>query len=67
MLPSAHEDRDLIDRAAAFGLSIARTGQPPPYAIRNPHVDTMKHSGNLSLDGGRCESSTRSDPRKIFD
>jgi hypothetical protein len=45
MLPSAHEDRDFIDRAAAFGLSIARTEQPPPYAIRNPHVDTMKHSG----------------------
>jgi predicted glycosyltransferase involved in capsule biosynthesis len=49
MLPSAWEDVDLIHRALAYGLFLARRSQPPPYSIRNTHIDTMKYSG-MTLD-----------------
>ncbi|WP_171169641.1 glycosyltransferase family 2 protein [Streptomyces sp. I05A-00742] len=45
LLPSAHEDQDLMDRAAATGLPIVRSRQPGPAAIRNSHRETMRYSG----------------------
>ncbi|MEV5140649.1 glycosyltransferase family A protein [Streptomyces syringium] len=49
LLPSVHEDQDLMDRAAADGLSVVRTPQPGPAAIRNSHRETMRYSG-IPLD-----------------
>ncbi|MEW1720281.1 glycosyltransferase [Streptomyces sp. NPDC093109] len=45
LLPSAHEDQDLIDRAAAAGLPAVRRPQSGNAAIRNSHVETMRYSG----------------------
>ncbi|MFI9240339.1 glycosyltransferase [Streptomyces sp. NPDC053079] len=49
LLPSAHEDQDLMDRAATTGLSIVRSRQSGRVAIRNSHRETMRYSG-IPLD-----------------
>ncbi|MEU8546270.1 glycosyltransferase family A protein [Streptomyces roseoverticillatus] len=49
LLPSAHEDQDLMDRATAHGLPVVRRPQPGSAAIRNSHRETMRYSG-ITLD-----------------
>lgn len=45
MLPFAHQDRDLISRAKAFGLRSIRIKQEGVPAVKNNYLEKMRYAG----------------------